>query len=242
MMLTLLVTDTFADWFAALDDETAEDAATALEVIEQVGPARSAPGSRESLLWYEHPSVSRFEVLDALDWELEAWGCFRDYAKQILAALGAPRFTARLAHIGAKQAEVVMRAVRDIKRATDPRTRWALKLHDPNGTYAKGESDKACGEIRRLYFTALEAAGFEVEDVAPHSRALRELSQRKPERSFRLLYGVDAARGSALAILGERLDRSFYGDSVRRAEHVWKQFLEGTGEESRPWAHERGNP
>jgi hypothetical protein len=91
-MLQLLTTDAFGDWFAGLDDELAEDVATALDVVEQLGPSHSPPGSRESLLWYEHPSVSRFLPADSLAWDLEAWGSFRDYAKQVLAKLESPRF------------------------------------------------------------------------------------------------------------------------------------------------------
>ena len=48
-----------------------------------------------------------------------------------------------------------------------------------------------------------------------------------PAPAFRLLYGVDVERKTALIVLGEWLDRSFYGDSVRRAELMWKQYLEG---------------
>jgi len=59
-MLEPLTTDEFAQWFGGLDDQAAEDVATALEIVERLGPDEAAPGSRESLLWYEHPSVSRF--------------------------------------------------------------------------------------------------------------------------------------------------------------------------------------
>jgi len=38
---------------------------------------------------------------------------------------------------------------------------------------------------------------------------------------------VHVERNIALFVLGEWLDRSFYGDSVRRAERSWKQFLDG---------------
>ena len=31
----------------------------------------------------------------------------------------------------------------------------------------------------------------------------------------------------ALVAVGEFLDREFYGDSVRRAERMWKEFLDG---------------
>ena len=58
--------------------------------------------------------------------------------------------------------------------------------------------------------------GFVVKDVPAHSLALREISQRV-RTPFRLLYGVHAERETALIVLGEHLDRSFYGDGVRRA-------------------------
>jgi hypothetical protein len=226
-MLQILTTDAFAEWFAALDDRAAEDVATALDVVEQLGPSQAPPGSRESLLWYEHPSVSRFQMSGSLAWDLEAWGCFRDYAKQVLQKLESPRFTSRLSCLGTKEAATVLKSIKEIKRATDPRLRWALKLAgDPRGL-AKVHPEDACAELRRMFFDALEAAGFGVSDVPAHSLALREFSRRVPAPAFRLLYGVHVEQKTALFVLGEWLDRSFYGDSVRRAERMWKQFLDG---------------
>jgi hypothetical protein len=239
-MLKMLTSDVFAEWFGALDDQAAEDVATALDVIEQLGPTQAPPGSRESLLWYEHPTVSlshpagaliisRVKAkLDTLAWDLEAWGCFHDYTKQVLAQLESARFAARLSRLRPDQAVTVLGVIRQIKRATDPRLRWTLKLSgDPFGVAAKVLPEDACTEVRRLYFEALAAAGFEVVDVPAHSLALREFSRRSPAPAFRLLYGVDVERETALVVLGEWLDRSFYGDSVRRAERLWKQFVDG---------------
>ncbi len=226
--MIVLTSTAFADWFGALNDGDSEDVATALDLIEKLGPLEAPPGSRESLLWYEHPSVSQFQRADSLAWDLEAWGGFRDYAKQVLAALEAPRFSSRLAHIGMKEAATVIANIREIRRATDPRLRWALKLAgDPLGHAARVRPETACNEIKRLYFEALAAAGFEAIDVPAHSLALREFSRRLPLPPFRLLYGVDVKGDRALVAVGEFLDRSFYGDSVRRAERMWKAFLEG---------------
>lgn len=228
LMLQLLTTDAFADWFSRLDDKAAEDVATALDVVERLGPDKAPPGSRDSLLWYEHPTVARFLPSDALAWDLEAWGCLRDYAKRIVAQLESPRFVARLARLAPKDAAAILRIVRQIQRVADPRLRWTLQLAgDPFGLGAATCPDDVCAGIRALYFEALEAAGFAVEDVPAHSLALRELSRRAPAPAFRLLYGVHVERQTALFVLGEWLDRSFYGDSVRRAERMWKLFLEG---------------
>jgi hypothetical protein len=227
-MLQILTTDVFADWFAALDDKSAEDVATVLDVVEQLGPAQAVPGSRESLLWYEHPIMARFEASDSLPWDLEAWGCFRDYAKQVLSKLESARFAARLSRLDTKTASKVVDAIKQIRRAIDPRLRWTAKLAgDPVALAIRVRPESACAEVRRLYFEALEAAGFEVADVPAHSLALREFTRRAPSPAFRLLYGVHVERETALVVLGEWLDRSFYGDSVRRAERMWKQFLEG---------------
>jgi hypothetical protein len=80
-------------------------------------------------------------------------------------------------------------------------------------------------EIRDAYLRALAAAGFDVVDVPAHSPALREIALRTPPPGLRLLYGVDVKRNRGLVVLGELFDRSFYGDSVRRAERVWQEFL-----------------
>ena len=228
-MLQILTTQAFAGWFAALPDAAAEDVATALDVVEQLGPARAAPGSRESLLWYEHPSLSQIMRRGslALAGDLEAWGALRDYTKQVVAKLESPRFAARLSRLAPADAKAVLSSVRAIQRIADPRLRWSLEVRGEYAHLGARGADDACDEVRRLFLGALEAAGFKATDVPAHSTALRELSRRSPERSFRLLYGVSCEREAALFVLGEWLDRSFYGDSVVRAERMWKAFLEG---------------
>ena len=62
--------------------------------------------------------------------------------------------------------------------------------------------------------------------------ALREIGLRTPPPGIRLLYGIDPERSRGLVVLGERFDRSFYGDSVRLAEQKWREFLGAAGEET----------
>jgi hypothetical protein len=226
-VLSVLTTDEFAEWFATLDDPTAESVATAVEVVEQLGPQRAPPASRESLLWYEHPSVSCFEVPGSLSWQLEAWGAFREYARKALVQLESKRFVSRLMSLSPADAETVLRSIRRIRRVSDPRARWSLKRRAAL-LASDSRVEDAREEVRRLYFEALGAAGFSLTDVPAHSLALRELSQRFPPAGFRLLYGVHAERETALFVLGEPLGRTFYGHSVRRAEALWRQFLDGT--------------
>ncbi|HWA72643.1 MAG TPA: hypothetical protein VG937_09920 [Polyangiaceae bacterium] len=227
-MLKPLTTEEFAEWFAALDDPAAEDVATAIEVVERLGPAQAAPGSRASLLWYEHAAVSGAFAPYSFAWDLEAWGTFQDYARQILKKFESARFISRLSSLGVRQATEVLRLTQEIRRAADPRLRWALELADRPPSVSSSVRADPCAELRRLYLATLEAAGFKVEDVPAHSLSLRELVRRSEAWSFRLLYGVDSKREVALFVLGERLDRSYYGDSVRKAERLWHQFLDGS--------------
>jgi hypothetical protein len=226
-VLDLLLTDPFAAWFAALEDAAAEDVATALDVVEQLGATQAPPASREALLWYEHPTVAEFEQAGSLAWQLEEWGAFHDYAQRILAKLESPRFVARLARLGTREATQVLSLVRSVKRVVNPRMRWALRAGGLQPRLPWVTDGDPCAELRRRYLEVLAAAGFEVTDVPAYSAALRELSRRAPSPAYRLLYGVDVRRGVALFVLGEWLDRSFYGDSVRRAERMWRAYLAG---------------
>lgn len=249
--MQLLTSDEFALWFAALDPRTAEDVAATLEVIAQLGVEKEAPGSSEWLTWYEHPSLSdRLRVRDlrsSVDPEvlrfIDEWGAFNGYARRVVRQLEAEPFVARLARLDPRAAAAVTEAVTRIKRTVTrrllglseyrvKRRLWARPPTSVEASVLAGFVD--AGEIRGAYLEALAAAGFDVVDVPAHSPALREIAVRAPPPGFRLLYGVDAARDRGLVVLGEALDRSFYGDSVRRAERQWQEFLDGEPRAAQP--------
>jgi hypothetical protein len=258
-MVDVLLTDPFADWFARLDDPLAEDVATALDVVEQLGVERAPPASRSALLWYEHPSVVDLGVAGSLAWQLERWGAVHDYASRVLGRLESPRFVSRLARATGRDASRVLSLIADLRRIVDPRFRWALGDARSRGALApmglqqvrtvagtaeleprpasepaddaareRWMGEDPCAELRQRYFDVLEAAGFAISDVPAYTGGLQEIARRMPVDAYRLLYGVDVQRGTALFVLGERLDRSFYGDSVRRAERMWQAYLTGT--------------
>lgn len=219
-MLEVLTTDEFAAWFTKLPNDVAKDVADTLDVIERLGPEKAPPESHELLLWYEHESAARFRegLKGSIAFQLEAWGAFRDYVTKVLAKLESESFMSRVARLDEASGARVVDAIKRIKRTADPRARFALQ-------HLKTTDARA--EVRRAFFDALEAAGFSVTDVPAHSLALREISRRLPEPAFRILYGVHAERGVALVVVGEMLDRCFYGDSVRFAERTWKKFIAG---------------
>jgi hypothetical protein len=53
---------------------------------------------------------------------------------------------------------------------------------------------------------------------------LRELCIDNVSPPLRVIFGLDYPRRRLIAILGETLDRAYYGDSVRRAEQRWQRY------------------
>jgi len=255
-MLTLRTSDEFARWFAALDQATAENVAATLEVIVQLGPEKEPPESSEWLTWYEHPSVpDRLHDLSRLLHPyaplsptlarfVRAWGAFNGYARRAVKHLESPAFAARVKDLDERSAAAVAAAVARIKKATTTRL---LALADkyrnlrPTTSEVTARQEGALfaladlAEVRGAYHAALAAAGFEVADLPADQPGLREIGLRSPPPGLRLLYGVDPAKRRGLVVLGERFDRSFYGDSVRLAEQRWREFLESG-------SHERASP
>jgi hypothetical protein len=209
-------------------------------VIERLGAGTEAPGSSEWLLWYEHPSMAeRVRLASAegrtlLDESLryvEQWGAFLGYTRRALEQLESPKFVARLGRLSADDAGAVTFAVSRIRAALKSRQAAMSTL----AVRRLAPDSRSTGDFRRLtdltdvrhwYLAALSAAGFAVQDVPAHSDALREIALRQRTPELRILYGIDAPRARGLVVLGEWLDRSFYGDSIRRAESLWRQFLD----------------
>jgi len=246
-MLDLVTTDAFAAWYQALAAGPAEDVAATLEVIVQLGTRAEAPGSSDALLWYEHPSLSQLSRRTLVDFEKRAspqflkftqeWGRFHGYVKRVVKHLESAPFVARLARLSSQDASLVAAAVERIKQLAKTRTLGFPEFQRKRNLHpfrAPSEFEATAlarfvdvSEVRDAYLQALAAAGFEVVDLPPHPAALREISPRSTPPGLRLLYGIDEKQDRGLVVLGEWLDRTFYGDSVRRAEAIWGQFLEG---------------
>ena len=250
-MLNLVTTADFAAWFGKLEAGPAEDVAATLEVVVQLGTRAEAPGSSDALLWYEHPSVS--QLLPRIDEERLApelvkfaqdWGLFHGYVRRVVRHLESKPFVARLARLSPEDAAVVSTDVERIKRLAKSRLLdlSAFQAKRPLHPYRAPTPLQATAlarfvdvsEIREAYLAVLAAAGFEVVDLPARSDALREITLRATPPGLRLLYGIDDKRNRGLVVLGEWLDRSFYGDSVRRAEAVWSRFLDGQALSTQP--------
>jgi hypothetical protein len=91
-----------------------------------------------------------------------------------------------------------------------------------------------------LYLAVLEAlrvAGLSPNLFFDDQTGLRELVVGAGRSRSRLICGVDVPRRRIVAILGERLDRRYYGDSVKFAEAYFRDYL-AQQEYARPNAEE----
>jgi hypothetical protein len=61
---------------------------------------------------------------------------------------------------------------------------------------------------------------------------LRELAISTINPPLRVIVGIDVPRQRILAILGEPLNRAYYGDSVRLCEQRWREFCESSAVEA----------
>jgi hypothetical protein len=244
-MLQLLTTEAFADWFKALSAGPAEDVAATLEVIVGLGTRADAPGSTDWLLWYEHPSLSQRRPLpepkDVMSPEVlqfaQDWGAFNGYVRRVTKHLESAQFRAHLSRLAPAEAAAVAKAVERIRWIGKARLLAVSDHHAKYPIYARRSIPSHhleslvrladVSEVRDAYLSALAAAGFEVADLPAQTSVLREITLRSTPPGLRLLYGIDAEKNRGLVVLGEWLDRSFYGDAVRRAEALWAQFLGG---------------
>lgn len=84
-----------------------------------------------------------------------------------------------------------------------------------------------------LYVAVLEA--LRLAGLSPNTffedeqTGLREISVGAGPWRSRLLCGVDVPGQRIVAILGERLDRAYYGDSVKFAEAYFREYLARRG-------------
>lgn len=210
-MLTLLTTEEFAAWFRNLADAAAEEVATALELIELMGPDASPPNSSELLLWYESasgaPRIDAFYRADFMP--------VLERMRQIMQHLESEEVRERLATVPFERAQRASEALRQVRG----RLRPALHLMH------RGEG--SVRELEASYRNVLDALGLREAAPRPAGPALRELCLRKREPGMRIMYGVDVPTKRALVVWGEHLDRNAYGPSVRRALALWQEFRSG---------------
>lgn len=222
----------FRTWFEGLSEPQAEEVATALEVVAHAAEALDPPGVSRALLWYDGawagPSVrdgGALAVALAVRRSAEGLQSVLAWQRELLTCLDAPSFQRRLERLddpAAAQALTSVRALRAELRAWQ--TRLLLELGA--GRVSADLMRERRAALMQEFSGVLELLGLAPGQFIALASGLRELTVSKTAPALRVLFGIDIANKRLVALLGEPLDRAYYGDSVRFAEARWAAYQE----------------
>jgi hypothetical protein len=217
----------FTRWFERLAEPLAEEVASSLEILANAGGALSPSRVTRALLWYDGTSALRaplaeWQELAVLDAAASAHALVT-FEREVLACLGSAPFRERLEKLASAQAETALVGVDRLKLRLKA---WRRELLLELGT-GKRPSERLRlrkQELTEAFAAVLSAVGLEGERLFGFESGLRELSLSHTSPALRVLFGVDATRQKLIVMLGETLERSYYGDSVRFAEGRWARY------------------
>jgi hypothetical protein len=215
-----IVTEEFARFFESLDEADAEEVASALDVLVEAGGALGPGRVSRLLLWFDG---TRAPGAPAVETELAVEALSRvstglDFRQDVLRCLESEAFSARLARLDSPTAARALALVERIRFLIQG-TRTYVVL--ARGGAAEGGSH---ARLERDFSELLSLAGLDPSTPPGSEPGVWELGVKTPSGPVRLLYGVDEPRRRVVVLLGERLDRAYYGDSVRFAERRYRRY------------------
>jgi len=218
----------FSAWFETLSPELAEEVACALDLLAEAGVALGPTHASRLLLWYDGSGRSGGAV--SLDMLHRRFGMPRadsyDDARELLhwhgeavRCLESATFRERLARLEPKAASVALLAIENLRVRLKVAGRWLAVQPQPPKQKSAGGS-----ELKESFCQVLRLVGLDPTPVMNSLSGLCELSIPSTEPPLRVLFGLDAVGQRIVALLGEALTRSYYGDSVTLAEQRWRQY------------------
>ena len=222
-MYEITVTREFESWFKALEPNAAEQIATALDVLESAGPALDPVKASRYLLWYDGVAGAPIDTawaerLIRLRETAEIAHRLTLWQKEVVRCLESPAFLARMAKLDRSTAHRTFQGIERMRERIH-----AGKLHINLLAAAKAPAS-ASESVKHALSEVLDLAGVDADALVDSSSGLREMTLEDATPHVRLIYGIDVPKKRILVILGEPLDRAFYGDSVRLAERKWREY------------------
>lgn len=236
-MYEITIGDEFARWFEALEASAAEQVAGALEVVAATGPAFDPVKQSQSLLWFDDTGNA------PLGWELAEleshrfspeYGDLLSWQREVVRFLDGPRFKQALEELDGATAAQAMHGVRRVRESL--RAAWmSFVLEAPRlesgavrstpAAAAERCSRQAARSVKSALDHVLGLVGLGLGDLGERESGLRELTVTGTTPALRVLYGLDVPGQCLVALIGDALTRTYYGDSVRRAEQRWSEYL-----------------
>lgn len=254
-MFEVLAGDRFEAWYSALPGAAAEEVSLALDVAAELAPALDPARARRALLWFDGGPLPGgswirerhgdglvrlkeivLRALESPEFQRRLEGL---EGKAAADALGAVERVRRLLS-GARWLEALGGVAARSTIALDSAEAWLLELiaSERAGERAfvrSGLSHRAPLQpllarplpdpAHLAVLEALRHVGLGPRSLEPSDSCLCELSVQAREAAFRIIYGMDLPRARLIAIVGDPLDRRYYGDSVRFAERYFREYL-----------------
>lgn len=223
----------FRSWFESLAEPLAEEVAAALEVVAHAAETLEPPGVSRALLWFDGTgtgassvgSASAYAVRLLLERSADGLRSVLAWQHELLACLGAPVFRRRLEKLPASLATDALSTVEKLRQELRAWQKQVL-LGLGAGRVSVDLMERRRAAIMREFSGVLELLGFRPGEFIALSSGLRELTMTRVNPPLRVLFGIDVTAKRLVALLGEPLDRAYYGDSVRAAEARWARYQE----------------
>jgi hypothetical protein len=246
-MFQITPSNEFATWFEALAPELAEEVACALDLLAEAGVALGPSRTSRALLWYDGSGGGETtDAWDSLRTGVDAARSFADvrevllWHREIVRCLDSEAFRQRLAQLQPQAASLALVAVENLKvRLKAARARTSLQssaalfprsalatLEALTAREARVLAERFAPEnaLKEPFFEVLRLVGLEPTQMMNSPSGLCELTIASTEPRLRVLFGLDAPGQRIVALVGEELKRSYYGDSVQLAERRWLSY------------------
>jgi len=222
----------FEAWYEQLPEPLAEEVTAAIDLVASGGEAADPNRLSRLLLWYEAPSSRGVSALVTPFGQLAASSArsrsYLEWHHEVLRCLQSPVFEERLAQLEGARAAQVLSEVERLKRRLHAER--ASGFYAPWAAAASKSSDES--GVRQSFVELLSLVGLDPALGLGPAYGLRELRIDQVSPRLRVLFGLDLPRRRLIALLGESLDRVYYGDSVRRAEQAFRRYLEANAGEA----------
>lgn len=223
----------FRAWFESLGEPLAEEVAAALEVVAHAAETLDPPGVSRALLWFDgtgrgasSPSSAPAYAMQLLvERSADGLRSVLAWQHELLACLGSPAFRRRLEKLPAASAADALQTV-ECLRAELRAWQKQVVLGLGAGRVSVDVMERRRAAIMREFSGVLELFGLRAGEFIALSSGLRELAITRVTPPLRVLFGIDATAKRLVALLGEPLDRAYYGDSVRLVEARWARYQE----------------
>ena len=213
-MLQVIPEPEFEAWYQALPAPLAEEVATAIDLAASSGGLLAPERLSRLLLWFDGTG----------DHGPESPRSYVAWHHEILLCLDAAAFKQRLLRLEPAPAASALRQIERLKRKLH-----ALRVSSSYNAWrdaAAARQNPTPSSIRHAFLELLGTMQLDPDRVIGSGSALRELCIDGTSPRLRVLFGLDLPRQRLIAISGEALDRSYYGDSVRLAERRWQRYLD----------------